>query len=115
MEMNMEAKWMPQEKHGRLIEQSDLPDGVFAFPKQRRERLTDASQLRNSNARFDQVIGVTDDDRERAFANISGGGRDYGADCSSHLQEMRAITAGAARLNSGRQRQSLRSRPLSLN
>jgi hypothetical protein len=43
---------------------------VFAFPKQRKEPLTDASHVRNALARFDQVTEVTDKDRELAFANI---------------------------------------------
>jgi len=36
-----EATWKPHEKHGRLTMQSDLPDSVYAFPKQRKEPLTD--------------------------------------------------------------------------
>src|SRR3954462_13067085 len=64
------ATWKPHEKHGRLTEQSDLPDAVFAFPKQRKEPLTDASHVRNAVARFDQVIGVSDADRALAFKNI---------------------------------------------
>jgi hypothetical protein len=32
--------------------------------------LTDASHVRNAIARFDQTIGVSDEDRELAFANI---------------------------------------------
>jgi hypothetical protein len=39
----MEATWKPHEKHGELTERSDLPDSVFAFPKQRKEPMTDAS------------------------------------------------------------------------
>ena len=62
--------WKPHEKHGDLTERSDLPDSVFAFPKQRKEPMTDASHVRNAIARFDQTIGVSDDDRELAFANI---------------------------------------------
>jgi hypothetical protein len=50
--------------------QSDLPDSVRAFPKQRKEPLTDAQHVRNAMARFDQVIGVSDADRALAFANI---------------------------------------------
>ena len=53
----MEATWKPHEKHGELTERSDLPDSVFAFPKQRKEPLTDASHVRNAIARFDQTIG----------------------------------------------------------
>ncbi len=31
-----ETTWKPHEKRGRLTMQSDLPDSVYAFPKQRR-------------------------------------------------------------------------------
>ena len=65
-----EATWEPHEKHGRLTMQSDLPDTVYAFPKQRKEPLTDAQHVRNAVARFDQVIDVSDADRTLAFANI---------------------------------------------
>ncbi|MGP0070309.1 MAG: DUF6582 domain-containing protein [Bryobacteraceae bacterium] len=65
-----EATWKPHEKHGRLTMQSDLPDSVYAFPKQRKEPLTDAQHVRNAVARFDQVIDVSDADRALAFANI---------------------------------------------
>ena len=54
----MHATWKPHEKHGELTERSDLPDSVFAFPKERKEPLTDAKHLRNAIARFDQTIGV---------------------------------------------------------
>jgi hypothetical protein len=80
MEVKMEATWRPHEKHGRLTEQSDLPDSVFAFPKQRKEPLTDAAHVRNAVARFDQVIGVSDEDRELAFANIQKAANYYGID-----------------------------------
>ncbi len=76
----METTWMPHEKHGRLTKQSDLPDTVFAFPKQRKEPLTDASHVRNAIARFDQVTGVLDEDRALAFANIKKAAEHYGID-----------------------------------
>jgi hypothetical protein len=66
----LEATWKPHEKHGRLTTQSDLPESVYAFPKQRKEPLTDAEHVRNAVARFDQVIDVSDADRDLAFANI---------------------------------------------
>jgi hypothetical protein len=61
------APWKPHEKRGRLTMQSDLPDSVYVFPKQRKERLTDAQHVRNAVAQLDQVIDV---DRALAFANI---------------------------------------------
>lgn len=76
----MQATWKPHEKHGQLTERSDLPDSVFAFPKERKEPLTDASHVRNAIARFDQTIGVSDADRELAFANIKKAAAHYGVD-----------------------------------
>jgi hypothetical protein len=78
----METTWKPHEKHGELTERSDLPDSVFAFPKQRKEPLTDASHVRNAIARFDQLIGVSDQDRALAFANIKKAATHYGIDMS---------------------------------
>jgi hypothetical protein len=78
----MEATWKPHEKHGELTERSDLPDSVFAFPKQRKEPLTDASHVRNAIARFDQTVGVSDEDRKLAFANIRKAAKHYGVEMS---------------------------------
>lgn len=78
----MKTTWEPHEKHGDLTTKSDLPDSVFAFPKQRKEPLTDAQHVRNAVARFDQVIGVSDDDRALAFANIEKAANYYGVNLS---------------------------------
>ena len=78
----MQTTWRPHEKHDELSEKSDLPDTVFAFPKQRKEPLTDASHVRNAVARFDQVIDVADDDRALAFANIEKAAKYYDVDLS---------------------------------
>jgi hypothetical protein len=72
-----EATWKPHQKQGRLTTQSDLPDSVYAFPKQRKEPLTDAKHVRNAVARFDQVIDVSDADRALAFANIEKAAKYY--------------------------------------
>jgi hypothetical protein len=55
--MSSKTTWKPHTEHGKLTSQSELPDSVFAFPKQRKEPLTDASHVRNALARFDQVEG----------------------------------------------------------
>src|SRR3984957_17629200 len=78
----MQPTWAPHEKHGRLTAQSDLPDSVFAFPKQRKEPLTEARHVRNAVARFDQVTGVSDADRALAFANIEKAAKYYGVNLS---------------------------------
>lgn len=76
------ATWEPYEEHGRLSTRSNLPDTVFAFPKQRKEPLTDAKHVRNAVARFDQVIDASDAERAVAFANIEKAARHYDVDLS---------------------------------
>lgn len=76
----MRATWKPHEKHGELTERSDLPDSAFAFPKERKEPLTDEKHVRNAIARFDQTIGVSASDRELAFANIKKAAKHYGVE-----------------------------------
>ncbi len=78
----MEPTWEPYEKHGQLTTQSDLPDSVFAFPRQRKEPLTDATHVRNAMARMDQVKHVSDADRDLAFANIKKAAEHYGVELS---------------------------------
>ena len=90
----MEATWQPYEKHGELSERSDLPDSVFAYPEQRKEPLTDASHVRNAVARFNQVIDVSDDDRQLAFANIKKAAAYYGVEVSE--QDWQALSGRAA-------------------
>lgn len=64
--------WKPHTKSGELStkEKDELPESTFAFPKQRKEPLTDAAHVKNALARFDQVKDVSDEDRDQAFANI---------------------------------------------
>ena len=76
----MRTTWHPHEKRGRLTVKSDLPDSVFAFPKERKEPLTDAKHVRNALARFDQVTGVSEQDRKLAFANIEKAAKYYDVD-----------------------------------
>ena len=75
--MAKRATWKPHEKHGDLTERSDLPNSVFAFPKKRKEPLTDASHVRNALARFDQIEDASDEEREQAFANIKKAAKHY--------------------------------------
>jgi len=44
--------------------------GEFAFPKQRKEPIHDAAHVRNAIARFNQVEGVTDQERDEAWRRI---------------------------------------------
>lgn len=47
-----------------------LNDDHFAFPKERKEPLKDASHVRNAIARFDQVEGVSVAERDEAWSRI---------------------------------------------
>lgn len=81
----MTTTWKPHEAHGGLSSSqktTELPDHVFAFARQRKEPLTDAKHVRNAIARFDQVKGVSDADRDIAWANIVKAARHYGVEVS---------------------------------
>jgi len=56
---------------------------TFAFPKQRKEPLNDARHVRNAVARFDQVEGVSDSDRDAAWRRIRSAARKYGVQISA--------------------------------
>ncbi len=51
-------------------EKDRLADQDFAFPEERKEPLTDARHVRNAIARFDQVEGVSDAERDQAWKRI---------------------------------------------
>jgi hypothetical protein len=80
--MAHKTTWKPRtrQKHGVLdaADREKLPDSMYAFPKQRKEPLTDASHVQNALARFDQVEDVSDTDRQLAFANIKKAARHFG-------------------------------------
>jgi hypothetical protein len=50
----------------------------FAFPKQRKEPLENASHVRNAAARFHQVKGVTEAERSAAWKRIRAAAKRYG-------------------------------------
>jgi hypothetical protein len=57
-----------------------LPQKEFAFPKQRKEPLEDASHVRNAIARFNQVEDVTDEERDDAWKRIQSAARKFGVE-----------------------------------
>jgi hypothetical protein len=61
-------------------ERRELPDTAYALPKQRKLPITDAGHVRAALARFDQVEGIDDDDRDLAFANIRKAAAHYGVE-----------------------------------
>ncbi len=61
-----------------------LEDNEFAFPEQRKEPLVDARHVRNAVARFNQVEGVSDAERDRAWQRIRTAARKYDVDLSEN-------------------------------
>lgn len=55
-----------------------LNEDQFAFPKERKEPLTDADHVRNAMARFNQVEGVSDDERDAAWRRIKRAAKKHG-------------------------------------
>jgi hypothetical protein len=64
-------------------DENQLPENVFAFPRERKEPLTDASHVRNAVARFDQVEGVSDHERDEAWERIRSAARRYDVEVSA--------------------------------
>ena len=74
---------IPRQTRGLSTAQEDkLPAKDFAFPKERKEPLTDAKHVRNAIARFDQVEGVTDAERDKAWKKIKTAAKRYDVDVS---------------------------------
>jgi hypothetical protein len=61
-----------------------LPTERFAFTKERKEPITDASHVRNAIARFDQVEGVTDAERDAAWKRIRAAARRFGVEVNAN-------------------------------
>ena len=55
-----------------------MPTRQFAFTAQRKEPLENASHVRNAIARFDQVQGVSDGERDAAWRRIVAAASRYG-------------------------------------
>ena len=60
-----------------------LADSKFAFPDERKEPLNDAAHVRNAIARFDQVEGVSDAERDRAWERIVAAAKRFDVEVSA--------------------------------
>ncbi len=57
-----------------------LPAEKFAFPRERKEPLNDARHVRNAVARFDQVEGVSNAERDAVWRRIRSAAHTYGVE-----------------------------------
>jgi hypothetical protein len=77
------GKDVPRRGEGMSTADKDkLTDQEFAFPAERKEPLTDARHVRNAIARFDQVEGVSDADRDKAWKRILAAAKRYDVEVS---------------------------------
>jgi hypothetical protein len=70
-------------------DRDDMPAKEFAFEKQRKEPLENASHVRNAVARFNQVEGVTDAERDDAWKRIEAAAKKY--DVELHEKSWREL------------------------
>ena len=63
-------------------DRNDLEKGAFAFPKERKEPLENASHVRNAIARFNQVKDVSDDERDAAWTRINSAAKKFDVEVS---------------------------------
>ena len=70
--MARETTWRPHNTHGKLspAREAALPETAFAFPSRRMLPLTGEGHVRSAIESFTGVEGVSDEEREIAFANI---------------------------------------------
>jgi hypothetical protein len=70
-------------------DRKEMKDATYAFPAQRKEPLNDASHVRNAIARFDQVKGVSDSEREEAFHHIQAAAKKFGMEMTeTHWKQL---------------------------
>ncbi len=82
-------------KHGNELRERDrnkLSADRFAFPAERKEPLNDAAHVRNAIARFDQVEGVSDAERDRAWRRIRAAAKRHGVEIE--VRGWRQLMAG---------------------
>ena len=77
------GKDVPRSGDGMSTADKDkLADQEFAFPDERKEPLTDARHVRNAIARFNQVEGVSDAERDKAWQRILAAAKRYDVEVS---------------------------------
>lgn len=76
-------------------ERNHIPDDKFAFPNEEKEPLNDATHVRNAIARFDQVKGVSDAERDAAWKRILSAAKKFGVEVSE--KDWRELAHGGKR------------------
>jgi hypothetical protein len=88
----MRKKMLPQEENMAKLTKparDRISTTKFAFPKQRKEPLENASHVRNAVARFNQVKGVTEVERRAAWKRIQSAAKRFGVEIQESATSQR--------------------------
>jgi hypothetical protein len=61
-------------------DRKEIPAKEYAFPKERKEPLENGAHVRNAIARFNQVEGVNDEERDAAWGRIKAAAKKFGVE-----------------------------------
>ena len=76
---------------------NDISTGQFAFAAQRKVPLENASHVRNAIARFNQVEGVSDAERDAAWVRIQTAAKSYGIEIHETSWRQLGVTTARGR------------------
>jgi hypothetical protein len=85
-----QGKKAPSKSKGlSTADKNDLSENQFAFPNERKEPLTDAKHVRNAIARFNQVEGVSNAERDAAWKRIKAAAKRFDIEVSeTHWRDL---------------------------
>ena len=72
-----------------------MTETAYAFPKEEKEPINDASHVRNAIARFNQVKDVTDSERDAAWKRIKTAAKKFGVEVNE--EDWRELSHGGKR------------------
>ena len=61
-------------------DRKEISDKEYAFPNERKEPLEDAAHVRNAIARFNQVEGVSEAEKDAAWGRIKASAKKFGVE-----------------------------------
>lgn len=80
-----DGNWLARQRGMSKITESSrdhIAGENFAFPKERKEPIHDAAHVRNAIARFNQVEGVSDAERDAAWKRIQSAAKKHNVEVS---------------------------------
>jgi hypothetical protein len=73
-------------------QRNDISNQQFAFPKERKEPLEDAGHVRSAIARFNQVEGVSEHEKDEAWKRILAAAKKF--DVEVNEKDWREVGSG---------------------